>query len=589
MSNYIISWSEISLMDWGLNIFIKSTCILFFVLYLSRLLANTTAKLRYRLWKGTFILLILFPFIGLLPTISTVSLNPTENNFQINSELPIPYAGILQNNELELGNSISKEPLTPEKANTSSHGNLSIINYFCIIWIIGSICFLALIVFEFYFLSRIVKQKRCLIPESWFLHLQSAQRQIGASRTPSIVLSKYVGTPVVFCLFRKNYILMPIKSSDWEEEQIKIVFLHELGHLIQKDLHINLFVQIVKAIYWWHPLVWIAVHKIQLECEGSCDELVLKNGVNRVDYAQKLTEIARNIYASTFSLSKVAVPMAKNTQLKVRISRILKEVNPSLHKKSRQNIKILLYLVLPIFFLNFTYTSSSIEKKTEAKLIKQLSNSNDIIKIKAAKTLGELKSPASYNQLVKALKSKNPKVRATVAWALGQIQNEEAVSALLPLINDQDDCVKEWALLSLGEYGTSKSFSSVLRTQGHLNPEIRKATLWSLHQIGCLPSFYHISHHLQDENKEVRLLAEKLLNDFPRERLQKWLLLPRNEKQNKWVYEHFLGVKNLGTTNLFVESLTSNKKEQDALFKIIRENSNIEVLDKIYQKIDNLR
>jgi|GEM_PF-4923334 len=272
--------------------------------------------------------------------------------------------------------------------------------------------------------------------------------------------------------------------------------------------------------------------------------------------------------------------MAKNTQLKIRISRILKEVNPSLQRRPQRNLKRLLYIVLPILFLNFTYTPSAIEKKKEAKLVKQLSNSDDFIKMKAAKTLGELKSSSSCDQLAKELKSQNPMVRATVVWALGQIQNEKA--------NDKDDYVKEWVLLSLGEYGTSASFSSILETQGHLNPEIRKATLWSLHQIACLPSFYHISEHLQDENREVRMLAEKLLHDFPKQRLRNWLLLPKSQEQNKWVYEYFLGVKNLGTINLFVESLTSNEKERDVLHKIIQENANIEVLDEIYRKIDDL-
>ena len=154
------------------------------------------------------------------------------------------------------------------------------------------------------------------------------------------------------------------------------------------------------------------------------------------------------------------------------------------------------------------------------------------------------------------------------------------------MINDQADCVKEWALLSLGEYGSSKSFYAVLGTQGHSNPEIRKATLWSLHQIGCLPSFHHISQHLQDENQEVRLLANRLLRDFPKDKLRQWLIKNQYTSQQEWIYGHFLGVKNLGKINLLVHQLAGNKQEKKALEMVIRQYNSIEVLEKIFRIID---
>ena len=478
-----------------------------------------------------------------------------------------------------------KQPINKEKEITA-FGSLNLSAVLLFIWAIGFSFCLILVLLEYYFLIKITKEKRNLVPPGWHTIFEEARQQIGASLTVEIMLSKRLNTPVTFCILRKNYILMPMNSLDWKERQIKTVFLHELGHLRQKDLLTNLLVQFVKAMYWWQPLIWIAVTKIRLECERSCDELVLESGVSSFDYAQNLTEIARIIFLAPAQLSKVALPVVNNSQLKERISKILKETNPSLNVASWRTSKMLLCLIIPLFCLNFNYTSNSIIQKKETTLIRQLSNANDVLKIEAAKTLGELRAIAAYAPLVATLNSENPLVRATAAWALGQIQKEEAISDLLPLINDQADCVKEWALLSLGEFGSSKSFYAVLQTQRHTNPEIRKATLWSLHQIGCLPSFHHISQHLQDENEEVSLLAKKLLADFPKEKLRRWLSKNQDVRHQQWIYGHFVGVKNLGTMDLFVERLAINWEEQEMLDKIIQAHNTVKVLEKIFSIID---
>ena len=88
MNNWMIIWSEISLIDWGLNIILKSTFLLLLALGLVKLLSHSAAKFRYSVWKGTFLLLFLLPFIGLLPSINIVPTNQVNESFQTIANLP---------------------------------------------------------------------------------------------------------------------------------------------------------------------------------------------------------------------------------------------------------------------------------------------------------------------------------------------------------------------------------------------------------------------------------------------------------------------------------------------------------------------
>ncbi len=118
----MIGWSEITLIDWGINIGLKSTIILLLVLGLARLLIHSTSKFRYSVWKGAFLILFFLPFIGLLPSITIVSTNHGDTAFQTIAELPIPYESVSQNTA-RINSNINGQALNEKES--VSFGNLS--------------------------------------------------------------------------------------------------------------------------------------------------------------------------------------------------------------------------------------------------------------------------------------------------------------------------------------------------------------------------------------------------------------------------------------------------------------------------------
>lgn len=125
-----------------------------------------------------------------------------------------------------------------------------------------------------------------------------------------------------------------------EKRNFNLSVLHERCHFEQWDELWNLVRVICSSIYWFNPLVWIAVIKSRDDSEYSCDEAVTKNMScsQKREYCKLLLEIATGGLLeqnhSFFEADMVKSPIYK------RIMIILAE------KKAHPFLKVLILLCL---------------------------------------------------------------------------------------------------------------------------------------------------------------------------------------------------------------------------------------------------
>jgi beta-lactamase regulating signal transducer with metallopeptidase domain len=117
-------------------------------------------------------------------------------------------------------------------------------------------------------------------------------------------------------------LLLPCGFPDWPEERQRAVLLHELAHIERGDWLVPLLAGLACALYWVHPLVWLAAGRLRLESERACDDRVLSMGVKATDYARQLLEVLQAMKRS-HSLSDPAVSMAHPSQIADRMHAIL--------------------------------------------------------------------------------------------------------------------------------------------------------------------------------------------------------------------------------------------------------------------------
>lgn len=81
-----------------------------------------------------------------------------------------------------------------------------------------------------------------------------------------------IASPFVFGIIKPK-IYLPYRLP---EEAKKYILLHENYHIRRKDYLIKIAAFALLAVYWFHPLVWVAFYLMNRDMELSCDEQVLK-------------------------------------------------------------------------------------------------------------------------------------------------------------------------------------------------------------------------------------------------------------------------------------------------------------------------
>ena len=149
------------------------------------------------------------------------------------------------------------------------------------------------------------------------------QMHPGWKRPVSVRLSDSITVPMVWGFFRP-VILLPADADNWQPDCQRAVLLHELAHIQRQDWLMQTIAHITCAVYWFNPLLWFAVRRMQAEAERACDDHVLNAGYQSTDYAQHLVDIVRTIKATGIA-KRSAVAMARSSKIEGRLRTVLAE------------------------------------------------------------------------------------------------------------------------------------------------------------------------------------------------------------------------------------------------------------------------
>jgi len=153
------------------------------------------------------------------------------------------------------------------------------------------------------------------------LRLARMTRSAVASEMPGVVISDSVSSPMTWGAMGP-VILLPTYAMDWTEEKLDVVLRHERAHVERRDWLWQAFAQLVTALFWFHPLVWIAAERLRQEAEHATDDIVLSSGSDAAGYADQLLEVARRIRGNV-PHAAVAVTMVRSSALTARVAAIL--------------------------------------------------------------------------------------------------------------------------------------------------------------------------------------------------------------------------------------------------------------------------
>ena len=133
--------------------------------------------------------------------------------------------------------------------------------------------------------------------------------------------------------YLKPAIVLPLGMlSNLPASQIETILVHELYHLKRRDYLVNILQFFIEGLLFYHPAVWIISGIVRREREHCCDDGVLQEYPNPVDYAKALIHIAEQQHYVQLAPGALG---PKKHHLKSRIYRILNKNTMKINLRDR--------------------------------------------------------------------------------------------------------------------------------------------------------------------------------------------------------------------------------------------------------------
>jgi hypothetical protein len=113
------------------------------------------------------------------------------------------------------------------------------------------------------------------------------KKQIGLSVCQSITSPMLIGS------FRPAILLPPFKSAD---DELYLILKHELIHFKRHDLWYKALILAATILHWFNPVVYLMAKAAAVQCEISCDTLILDGAdlQKRKQYGETIIGVVRN-------------------------------------------------------------------------------------------------------------------------------------------------------------------------------------------------------------------------------------------------------------------------------------------------------
>jgi len=166
-----------------------------------------------------------------------------------------------------------------------------------------------------------------------------------------------------------NYLFF--NKTKFETQQIpKEVFLHEQTHAKQKHSIDILFIEVLRVVFWFNPLLYFLKQSIKLNHEFLADTSVLKETISVQSYQKVLLEYSSN------TESNILANAINYSLIKKRFTIMKKQT-------SKQSIWIRTFILLPILaLLLYSFSNKNVVEKqnsaTTDKIKNEIENINDL-------------------------------------------------------------------------------------------------------------------------------------------------------------------------------------------------------------------
>ncbi|MEA2709774.1 MAG: bla regulator protein blaR1 [Phycisphaerales bacterium] len=174
------------------------------------------------------------------------------------------------------------------------------------LWIAGTMLLLARILYASMRLARAVRRMTLVDAPHVTELLERCRRELGVRRRVAILASADLPAPALMGVIRPRLLLPREVLDNFAPEELRLILLHELGHLKRNDVLVNWVVALLHALHWFNPVLWLAFSRLRADRELATDELVLSRtgDAEKSAYGQTILKLLQSL-----SLSRRPAPL----------------------------------------------------------------------------------------------------------------------------------------------------------------------------------------------------------------------------------------------------------------------------------------
>lgn len=530
----------------------KATLLLVAIALTTLALRRRSAALRHLLWTLGMFGLVVVPLLTafapfrwrVLPAIAPAEATqvaerqPRDRIAAPISTLTAPSVGSVEpGGRRPDGVSAGSAAVTETVAGAASRSpSPSLATTLALIWIAGVAALLARFARGVIKVGRIARHAAPIGGGGWQRLIERSARALAIDVPVDVRRSTDTVMPFA-CGLRKATIVLPSSADTWNEQRREAVLLHEFAHISRGDLAMNALSHVVRALYWFHPLVWLAAHRVRVEGERACDDVVLRAGARPSDYAEHLLSIVRTVGTTVPS---AALAMARRSDFEGRLLAILE---PGISRfgltRGRAGIVAALFLMAltPLAAMAPAHETASATLAADVESLRDAESSGqplarDPLSFAAGASLPQDPSPAPpvatvqetrsqaaatpMAALVEALGDASPAVRVAAASSLGQLGDPRAIAALAKALREDTDArVREAAARALGEIDDARAVPHLLAAlKAERAANVRERIVEALREIDDPSAIPGVIAVLKDPSVGVRRAAVQALSEF---------------------------------------------------------------------------
>lgn len=251
---------------------------------------HLSARLHYVIWAAVLVSLLIPVRIESISLWNLLPRQTTESIIQQAKNLP-PLNGIVDGSEagsdegnqpasqLGAANNASAGPPAvsghPQPARTDPSKTAVRIDWPAFLWALWLAGMAVAILWMFVGSLRLRRHIiRCGFPETpaWLeACAQECGKALNMRRNVRIVLQPVLPMPAVMGIFHPILAMPESIVKEGNGQRVRHILMHELSHVKRGDLIVIALLNLLNAVYWFNPLVWLCFSLIRADMETSCD------------------------------------------------------------------------------------------------------------------------------------------------------------------------------------------------------------------------------------------------------------------------------------------------------------------------------